>query len=743
MSTYSKRLRIHPNILIEYIFDEKNIKSEDYYILTNLKEKSKDFYSIKGINSINNSIFMIDPLLNKYSDTNIDNFNFLKYQMYFSPLVNYDKVKIYFSNGYDFDDYLGFFINIYTTGYNNETKYSFINFKYLKSNTDVLKIMDLNNPFYYDEKFWVRSIELEFPSINSVSNQRLTGNIKEPLPDSINKNLSYGEGISNNNPIFIDFSLVSSRQITFNIPYYYLSDINTISLPQYPEYSELGIEIKESDQGDFFEIYGTYMGSNENMDEFAYNEEIKGSKIRLDYIVNLYEENILTTSETRTISDNFTQKILYRPVIQFSNTTALIQVELRVINLIDNSYTSKYGSIGITKNINKYGLRLTRLNLNNGTINPSIFNLKVNNYVSYNGNIDNSGVIDVVRVPYPMMIDKYNILLKSSNSSDNNYIPNGLLELLINSFDNVIEFNIAQSINTNNEPNPYDISKISNNSTLKLVFKSDSEKLEKEPLYEANNNYELGKIYYKIEENDYKILKKIYNKGYDNFYLVVSSTNSNTQLYSGKFLFYEDIEFIREEQSTQTSTGLTETNFETDINTENVDSVNNNIDSTVSNNNAFIKENMPEYSTDVNVNKNFYNAIVYVRFQQNIERMRLYCTNNNIKPKIEYGNLFYFERLYVTRVDDLKLQDFIESVFQLELGAGMIPIVRKQIDNTLQVIREPVDSSTSPKPQITPRPVIDLANNDSNQVIHGAPRAPLSNDIGSTWWTRDIDHQAF
>jgi hypothetical protein len=107
-------------------------------------------------------------------------------------------------------------------GYNNKTKYSLSNFYYVKSNTDVFKIFDLPNPFYYDEKYWVKYVELEFPSPNIISNQRIvTNSDNEPSNDSINKNLTYGEGISNTNPIFIDFSFISSNQTILNIPYYY------------------------------------------------------------------------------------------------------------------------------------------------------------------------------------------------------------------------------------------------------------------------------------------------------------------------------------------------------------------------------------------------------------------------------------------------------------------------------------------------------------------------------------------
>jgi len=561
MSTYSKRIKIHPNVLLEYIFDDTNFRSEDYTVLTNLKEKTKSFLSESTINNENNNLFLVDPILSKYSPINIDNFNFLRKQNYFtSPIVN-DKIKIYFPSGFDFLNagYLGFYINVYTIGFDNNNNYSLTNFFYNINNTNTINLFDLPSPFYFDEKFWVKSIELEFPSVSNVSSSRIITNSSNiPGTNSINQNLTYGEGLSTNAPIFIDFAYISSTQTVMNIPYYFTGDLYSVSLPQTPEFTELGINISESTQGDFFEIYGTYLGSNENMDEFAYKQEISGVLVQLQYIVNLYEENILTSTQTYQVVENFTQKILYRPVIQFSNTTAAIDVELRIVNLRDNSYISKFGSLGITNSINKYGLRLTRLNMDTNVINAEIFNLKVKNTMI--GGSVNESFIDIMKVPYPVMVDRYRILTKSNTTSVNTsgYIPNGLLEILITSFDNVIEFNIAQDVNSDGTPEPYDLSTVSVNSNLKLVFKSDSEKLEKEPFFEADNNYQLGNISYKIQEKDYKLLRRIYDKGYDNFYLVVSTNNINTQLYSGKFLFYEDVTFIKE--TLPTLTGITTTN---------------------------------------------------------------------------------------------------------------------------------------------------------------------------------------
>jgi hypothetical protein len=721
MSTFSKRVKVHPDVLLEYIFDDSNYKSEDYNIITNLKEKTKSYLSESTINNQENSLFLVDPILSKYSNVDTDNFNFIRKQNYFtSPIVN-DKLKIYLPSGFDFySDYIGFYVNVYTYGYDNNTKYSLTNFYYTKDNIDSIKLFDLPTPFYFDEKFWVRSIDIEFPSIDAISTDRIiSGNVNGPKPDTINDNLTYGEGLSINAPIFIDFTFITSTQTVLDVPYYYTGDLYSVSLAQTPEFTELGVSVLESTQGDYFEIYGTYLGSNENMDEFAYKQEITGNQIQLEYIINLFEENILTTTQTYQVTENFTQKILYRPVIQFSNTTASIDVELRIVSLIDGSYISKFGSLGITDNINKYGLRLTQLNLSEGVINSEIFNLKVNNTMTGGSGVDS--YVDVMKVPYPVMIDKYRILTKTTNATlnqTNDYVTNGLLEVLITPFDNIIQFNIAQDINSDGDPIPYDLSSLSTNSNLKMVFKSDSEKLEKEPFYEAENNYEIGILSYKIQEKDNKLLKRIYDKGYDNFYLVVTADGVNTQLYSGKYIFYEDVTFVQDNQLTETTTtGTTEsTSDQVILNTENIDSVIKNdteVDKNVQENNPFVAENMDIYVENPEVDKNYTNLMVYVRFQTNIDKMDAYLKTENITPKIKYGNIYFLERIYKTEINDIKSQNFIEKVFEIPIATGEAPkeIYKKEDKiSDLRIFREPKPKPEKPirKPYTPSKPSVKL-----------------------------------
>jgi hypothetical protein len=246
---------------------------------------------------------------------------------------------------------------------------------------------------------------------------------------------------------------------------------------------------------------------------------------------------------------------------------------------------------------------------------------------------------------------------------------------------------------------------------LKLVFKSDSEKLERDPFFEADNNYELGNISFRLQEKDYKILRRIYDKGYDNFYLVVVSNNSSTQLYSGKYLFYEDVTFVNTTSGTTTTDSTVNTTDQIVVNTTNVDSPTTTIDAAIVQNNPFVSSNMSEYTEDTSSDKNYTNLLIYVRYQINIDKMDAYLTAQGITPMINYGNMYFLKRVYATQVVDIKSLDYIEKVFEIPLTTGLASKTAStsQTNSTLNVYVTPATSTTTPTlPYTPPQPSITV-----------------------------------
>lgn len=556
MAKISKFIKINDKTLMEWVFDNEQYVSENYKVVTNLNEnKKRNFLSTTNINNKEHSLFKLDSVLKKYAVINTSKYNFLQEQDYSSSPVQYDTVRLYFPTTYNFlfEGYVGLYLKIFSYGYYNKEIYELSNIFFDSTLTTSSGLTNLAIPFMYDEQQWGKYYEFKIPSVDYLSNQRnisSTGNTV--WENSINDNLTLGEGLSQTSPIFVDFSYLNSKETVLGSTYYYASESYRTSFPKSPEYNTLAVNITESTEGDFFEIYGMYAGSRENLDNFIREMENKGRSIRIEYDIYLYEENLQTNLQTVSVTNDYTKKIYYRPILTISNTTAAIKVIMRVIDLVDMSTISRTSTIGLNNNIQKYGKKLLSLNVQN--LNKlKIYNAKPDEIVLGKDYFSGNVTTEIIKVNSPQLIEVGKIIINSPTSTTD-YKGTGLLNLIITPFDNIIQFRIAQiPTNSTTSFEQYDLSGILNNSEIVLIFKSDTESVEKYIYNEADNDYQHGIINFKIVENDLSVLKKIYDKGYINFYLTILSNKVKTLLYSGTFTFYEDITFVDSASSTVSS----------------------------------------------------------------------------------------------------------------------------------------------------------------------------------------------
>jgi len=560
-ATESKYITLAKNILLEYVYDEDNLKQEDYHIINNLNIDEKGYCSKTGQNKLENQVFPIDPVVKKYAKVDQDKYNYLKIGNFQTSYVHFDKVRLHLPTTYSFvgNDYIGLYVKIYAFDYINKKTVNLASYLYDDTEVGADKNFVFNEEFMYDQQQWGKYLTFDIPSVYEVSRQR-TNSIDSNLPttNSVNINLS-NYGLNQETPIFFDFSWVISRQELLGSTYYFFSDLKTKSIANKPEYQTLGVQVEESSDGDYFEIYGTYNQSNESLDDWVDEMTTKGRKMKIEYQITLYEENILTNQQVFTVIENFTKKILYRPIITFSNTVASINVEMKVIDLFDNSQIIKFASIGLKNNIFKYGRTLNRINIDNA-YKPKIYNQKVLS-IGSDGPSQNIPDIDLTKVNFPVIVDRIKVLTSASPSNGTEYKGMGLSEIIINPFGAVLKFDIAADIDNDGVVTPYDLTKITENSTVTLSFKDETNFIEKDIWQQTDeNNFELGTILFKIDEGDLPSLKAIY-KNNKNFYLTIKGdkTGVRTLLYSGKFVFFEDISFLNSSGSGTNSLG---TNFD-------------------------------------------------------------------------------------------------------------------------------------------------------------------------------------
>ena len=132
MSKISKYIKVDKNILLEYIYNDSNVNTEDYKILIDSKNSLKSYISgdssLSG-NTTMNQLFPIDTVINKYTPIDTDYYSTLQVKSYSSgqPL-RFDTIKLHIPINWTFGDYFGFYIRVYSYDRTNNLTFNISNF---------------------------------------------------------------------------------------------------------------------------------------------------------------------------------------------------------------------------------------------------------------------------------------------------------------------------------------------------------------------------------------------------------------------------------------------------------------------------------------------------------------------------------------------------------------------------------------------------------------------------------------
>lgn len=568
MSKISKYVKIDKDILLEYVYDDSNLLGEQYNILIDSRTKQQSFVSgtssVTG-NTTGNQLFLLDNISRKYGKLNTTYYSFLQLKEYASGIpIRFDTLRLHIPINWTFGEYLGFYVKIYAYNTSNTSTYDLSNFYFDMTDISQQYLLNFTSPpLLFQEKMWGKNITIQIPSLSAISSQK-TNNL--PIENSINSNLTNGSGLNITSPIFIDFHFITNIQTINGITNYILSSKITTTIPQSPEFERLGLMINHSSNGDFFEIYGTYNNTISGFSQFIEESYNIGHRYYVQYNITTYEQNIRGKTITITQYENFNETVEYRPIIKYSTTTAIIDVEMRLIDQIDNSYIIRRASYGLLQDeVSKYSLNLMKINLVNAS-KPKIYNVKSNidpsliglsnsmgnitklssetGLLSNNTNnyINNNVAIETVKIPYPVLVDRFNIICKSENTIFNQteFFGIGKIQIILYPFDNIIRFTIASG-----DPLKPDYLNMTGYGEIKLIFKNDNNIYEF-PLYTESGSVDLsiGQISFKISQNKYSDIKRIYNTGINVFYITSLSQGINSVIYSGLYKIYDNIQNI-------------------------------------------------------------------------------------------------------------------------------------------------------------------------------------------------------
>lgn len=567
MAKISKYVKLNKDVLLEYIYDDGNLISEQYDILVDSRDRRQAYIagssSVTG-NTLGNQLFKVDTVTQKYAKVNPSFYSFLQLKEYASGNpTRHDTLKIHIPINWTFGEHLGFYLRVYAFDVSNQRVFDISNFYFDMTDVSQQYLMNFTSPpLLFQEKLWGKNITIEVPAVSDIANQK-NGNL--PKENSINANLTNGSGLNITSPVFIDFHFIDNIQTVNGITSYILSSKITTTVPQTPEFEKLGLVVQHSPNGDFFEIYGTYNGTIAGFNQFMDESFNIGHRYYVQYNITMYEQNIRGKTTTVTQNDNFNETVEYRPIIKYSTTTAIIDVEMRLIDAVDDSYIIRRASYGMLQDeVSKYALNLTKINLNNAN-KPKIYNIKSNIDPSLvgvsnsmgripitqsnraksgrvaNTNTNNTPVVQIetVKVPFPVLVDKFNIIGKSDNASFNNttFYGIGKMTILLYPFDNILTFTVA-----NGDVNKPDFLNMTGYGDVKLVFKND-DKIYEFPLYIDSGSVDLsiGQLAFRVTQNKFADIKRLYESGVNVFYITSEIQSVRSVVYSGLYKIYDNL----------------------------------------------------------------------------------------------------------------------------------------------------------------------------------------------------------
>jgi len=528
--------KVHRDILLEWIYDDNNYITESFSVLNNIRDNQLSYIggNLTG-NSIDDQLFPVDIVRNKYAKIDTTLYNFLQISNYNSDCpINHYTLKIHFPVNFNFREYQGIHLKVYIYDFTNKKLINLSSFFYDRNDDSKLGRIETVKSILYENRLWDKELVIEIPSALFLSLDRTLGVATE---DSINDVLTNGVGISLTSPIFIDFSFITNIQTIGSQRFYTLSNAFTTQVSQSPDLQELQLYMQESSVGDYFEIYPIYNNSFDDFVSFM-DQSVKIGKVYYtEYLITIFEQDIKGKTTKFTIDSDFTEIIEWRPIIKYSTTNAIIDVEMRLIDKVDNSTLTRKASYGLKPDqISKYSLNLKKIKIQE-TQKPKIY-VKKNIVLAEVDSLTRGNQQEVtVNIDTPILISINSVYAFSENDinpkSDStllNYHPIGGIKILIEPFDNMVRFSLATK-----SQDSLDFLDLTNSQNLILSFKSDKNNYEF-GLNPNASNLKVGSCSFKIPQNAYQDLKKSYVGGNNIFYITTNNNGVRTILYSGLFL---------------------------------------------------------------------------------------------------------------------------------------------------------------------------------------------------------------
>ncbi len=535
--TTSQYKKAHRDVLFEWVWDDSNGIAEPFKIVKDIRDNSTSYVgSNLTLNDVDKQLFPLDKVQRKYGLIDENQYPFLNVDDYSSQgQVRHDKLKLYFPSNFDFGEYRGVYVRIYTFDFELRKTHDLSNYYFDKLDSNQSVLSEFVPPLSYEGRLWDSSITIEIPSVEAVALQLQSGS---PTPGSINQLLTDGRGLSMTSPIFVDFQFITGKQTAGGVDTYLLGEALTYEFPQSPTLEELDMLIKESDNGDFFEIYPTYNGDSQSYSDFIDQSKQVGKVYYNEFIITVFEQNRKGRPVNIIKQKNFMEPIEWRPIIRSSSSTVIIDVEMKLIDKVDDSIVTRKSFYGMKPDqISKYSFKPKKIKVRN-LHKPKIYIKK--NFES--ANLDSITRKDpkklVVKIDAPKLININDVHASSENMYNkrrpkniNNFYPLGELKIIIRPFDNLLKFTIANRVD-----NTLDFIDLSNCQDIKFSLKTSDKEMSFNYTPQVNTNVVSGMCSFRVLQKDYQDIKKMYVNGARMFYITTTNKGVRTLIYTGMFI---------------------------------------------------------------------------------------------------------------------------------------------------------------------------------------------------------------
>ena len=533
----SQYKKAHRDVLLEWVWDNSNSITEPFKIVKDIRNNSVSYIgSNLTLNDVDKQLFTLDIVQRKYGLVDENQYPFLNVSDYSSQgQVRHDKLKLYFPSNFDFGEYRGVYVRIYTFDFEMRKTHDLSNYYFDKLDSDQSVLSEFVPPLLYENRLWDNSITIEIPSVEAVALQLQSGS---PIPGSINSLLTDGRGLSMTSPIFVDLQLITGKQTVGGVDTYKLGEPLTYEFPQAPTLEELDMMIKESDEGDFFEIYPTYNGDSQSYVDFIDQSKQVGKVYYNEFIITVFEQNRKGRSINVVKEKNFMIPIDWRPIIRSSSSTVVIDVEMKLIDKVDGSIITRKSFYGMKPDqISKYSFKPKKIKVRN-IHKPKIYIKKSFESANLDAITRKDPKKLVVKIDAPKLINIDDVHASSENMANkrrskniNNFYPLGELKVIICPFDNLLKFTIANRVN-----DTLDFVDLSNCQNIKLSLKTSDKEMSFDYTPQVNTNVVSGMCSFRVLQKHYSDIKKMYVGGARIFYITTTNKGVRTLIYSGMFI---------------------------------------------------------------------------------------------------------------------------------------------------------------------------------------------------------------